>query len=147
MQPELSNNAVDGAFADAEVRLAEFLGDDFGAGFRIQKAVPDHLTDEFLGAPIVGAGAAFGTEQSGAAFLQEEGAELEVTLPAKAEFGGGLVNALRAAFALDEHGELAGDFIVGGNGQGAGGALDTFFEKLKGQHGGTSGEECQDQSI
>ena len=147
MQSELRDDAIDGAFTDAEITLAEFLCDDFGAGFGIQEAMTDHLAEEFLGAAIGGAGAAFGAEESLAAFLQKEGAELEVTLPAKAEFGGGLVNALRAAFALDEHGELAGDFIVGGNGQGAGGALDTFFEKLKGQHGGTSGEECQDQSI
>ena len=132
MQPELSNNAVDGAFADAEVSLAEFLGDDFGTGFRIQKAVPDHLADEFLGAPIVGSEAAFGAEESLAAFLQKEGAELEVTLPAKAELGGGAVNALAAAFALDEHGELAGDFIVGRDGQGAPFALDAVLEKLEG---------------
>ncbi len=134
MQPELSNDAVDGAFADREVRLAEFLGDDFGAGFRIQKAVPDHLADEFLGAPIVGAGAAFGAEESLAAFLQKERAELEVTLPAKAEAGGGAVNALAAAFALNEHGELAGDFIVIGNGQGTRGALDAVLKELEGKH-------------
>jgi hypothetical protein len=135
LQPELSNDAVDGAFADTEVSLAEFLGDDFGAGFRIQKAVPDHLADQFLGAPIVGAGAAFGAEESLAAFLQKQRAELEVTLPAKAELGGGAVNALAAAFALDEHGELAGDFIVFGNGQGPGGALDAVLEKLEGKQG------------
>jgi hypothetical protein len=108
--------------------------------------MPDHLADEFLGAAIVGAGAAFGAEESGAAFLEKEGAELEVTLPAKAEFRGGLVNALGAAFALDEHGQLASDCIVGGNGQGARGAEDAFFGKLQGQHGGTSGEECQHKS-
>ena len=118
------------------------MRDDFGAGFGIQKAVTDHLADEFLGATIVGSGAAFGAEESGATFLQEEGAELEVTLPAKAEWGGGAVNALRAALALDEHGELAGDFIVGGKGQGADGARDTLFEKLPGQQGRPAGKSA-----
>ena len=78
-----------------KLALAEFLRDDFGAGFRIQEAVTDHLADEFLGAPIMGAGAAFGAEERRAAFLQKEGAELEVTLTAKTELGGGAVNALR----------------------------------------------------
>jgi hypothetical protein len=130
LQPELSHNAVDGAFADTEVSLAEFLGDDFGTGFRIQEAVTDHLTDEFLGAPIRGAGAAWGTEERRGAFLQKEGAQLEVTLTAKPELGGGAVNALAAAFALDEHGKLTGDFIVFGNGQGTGIALDAVLEEF-----------------
>lgn len=134
MQSELSNDAIDGAFADAEVSLAEFLRDDFRAGFRIQEAVTDNLADEFLGAAVVGSGAAFGAEEGGGAFLQEEGAELEVTLTAKTELGGGTVNAFAAAFALDEHGELARDFIVFGNGQGARCALDAVLEKLEGKH-------------
>ena len=134
MQPELSNDAIDGAFADAEVTLAEFLRDDFSAVFRVQEAVTDHLADEFLGAPVTRAGAAFGAEESLAAFLQKEGAELEVTLPAKTELGGGTVNAFAAAFALDEHGELAGDFIVFGNGQGTRCALDAVLEKLERKH-------------
>jgi hypothetical protein len=134
LQPELSNDAIDGAFADAEVTLAEFLRDDFSAVFRVQEAVTDHLADEFLGAPVTRAGAAFGAEESLAAFLQKEGAELEVTLPAETELGGGPVNALAAAFALDEHGELAGDFIVFGKGQGTRCALDAVLEKLERKH-------------
>ena len=55
--------------------------------------MPDHLADEFLGASIRGAGAAWGTEERRSAFLQEEGAELEVALTAKTELGGGTVNA------------------------------------------------------
>jgi hypothetical protein len=116
LQSKLSDDAVDGAFTDAEVTLAEFLRDDFGAGFRIQEAVTNNLADQFLGASVIGFGATLGAEKSGAAFLQEQGAELEVALPAIAELGGGMVDAFRAAFALDEHGEFAGDFIVLGNG-------------------------------
>jgi hypothetical protein len=116
LQPELSNDAVDGAFTDAEVTLTEFLGDDLGAGFRVQEAVTDHLTDEFLGASVMRSGAAFGAEESLAALLQKQSAKLEVTLTAEAEFAGGAVDALGAAFALNQHGELTGDFIALGNG-------------------------------
>jgi hypothetical protein len=79
-------------------------------------AVTDDLADQFLGASVVGFWAAFGAEEDRATFLQKKGAELEVTLTAIAEFGGRTVNTFRAAFALDEHGEFAGNFIVGRNG-------------------------------
>ena len=116
MQAELRHDPVDGPFTDGEVTLAEFLRDDLSAGFRIQEAVTDHLADDFLGASVLGLGAAFRAEESLAALLEKKRAELEVTLTAKTEFGGGAVNTLRAAFALDEHGELTGDFIVFGDG-------------------------------
>jgi hypothetical protein len=145
LQSELSNDAIDGAFADAEVTLAEFLREDFGAGIGIEEAVADHLADEFRGAPVGGGGAAFGTEERRGAFLQEEGAELEVTLTAKTEWGGGTVNALAAAFALDEHGELTRDFVVLGKGQGARLALDAVLEKLEGRQADLRGE-CHDES-
>jgi hypothetical protein len=112
LQAELSDDPVDGAFTDAEVALAEFLSDDFGAGFGIQEAVTDDLADQFLGASVIGFGAAFGAEEGRPAFFEEEGAELEVTLPAIPEFSGRLIDAFRAALALDQHGEFAGNFIV-----------------------------------
>ena len=135
MQTELGNDPVDGAFADGEISLAEFLRDDFGTGLRVQEAMADDLTDEFLGAAILAFGAAFGAEKRLTAFLQKEGAKLEVTRTTKAEFSGGAVDTLRAAFTLDEHGELAGNFVVGGNGQGAGIAADALVEKLERKHG------------
>jgi hypothetical protein len=146
LQSELSDDAVDGAFTDAEVTLSEFLSDDFAAGFRVQEAVTDDLADEFLGASIIGFRATFGAAEGRATFLQKKGAELEVTLTTEAEFGGGAVNAFRAAFALDQHGEFAGDFIVLGNGQGSGWALDAFLEQLEGNHAGLQGE-CHNKSI
>jgi len=45
LESELADDAVYGAFADAEVTLSKFLSDDFGAGLRIQKSVADNLTD------------------------------------------------------------------------------------------------------
>jgi hypothetical protein len=94
LQPELSNDAVDGAFTDAQVTLTEFLGDDLGTGFRVQEAVTDNLADEFLGTSVIGFGATFGAEESLAALLQKQSAKLEVTLTAEAEFAGGAVNPL-----------------------------------------------------
>lgn len=143
MESELGNDAVYGSFADREVTLSEFLSDDFGARFRIQKPVADDLTDEFLGAPVVGFGTSFGAEESPAAFFQKEGPELEVALTAITEFGSGPVNAFRAAFALDEHGELPSDFVVLGNGQGTGLALDAFLEKFERNHGDLQGRVPQ----
>jgi len=96
--------------------------------------MPDHLANDLLGASVLRFGAALGAEQSQAAALQKKRAQLEVTLAAITEFGGGAVNALAAAFALDEHGELTSDFVVFGNGQGAEGALDALLEELEGKH-------------
>jgi hypothetical protein len=139
LESELGNDAVDGSFADGEVTLSEFLSDDFGAGFRIQEAVADNLTDKFLGAPVVGMGASFGAEQSGASFLKKKSPKLEVPLAAKTEFSGGTVNAYRAAFALDEHGQFTSDLIVWGDGQGAELALNPLLEKFERNHANLRG--------
>jgi hypothetical protein len=66
--------------------------------------------------------------------LKKESSELEVALTAETEFGRGAVNACRAAFTLDEHCEFKGDFVVVGNRQGTGIALETFLKKFEGNH-------------
>lgn len=119
------------------------MRDHLRTGLRIEEAVTDDLTDQFLRAPVVRSGAALGTEQSSAAFFEEELSELEVALAAETELGGGVLDARRAAFALDEHGKLARDFVIGGNGQGAEFALDTLFEELQRNHR-ISWAECHD---
>ena len=136
MKPELADDAVYGSFADREVTLSEFLSDDFGAGFRVEKSMADDLTYEFLGAPVVGFGTSFGAEESLAAFFQEEGPDLEIALAAIVELGGGMVNTFGSAFALNEHGEFPGDFVILGNGEGAGLALDALFEQFERNHRG-----------
>jgi hypothetical protein len=135
LESELGNDAVYSPFADREMTLSEFLSNDLGAGLRIQESVTDDLTDEFLGAPVVAFGASFGAEESLAAFLKEKSSELEVTLTAIAEFGGGMVNAFRAAFAVNEHRDFTRDFVVFGDGQGPDCALDALPEKFEGNHG------------
>ena len=139
METELGNDAVNGSFADREVTLSEFLSDDFSAGVRIQEAVTDDLTDQFLGAPVVGFGTSFGTEESLAAFFEKEGAELEVTLAAETKLGGGAIDAIRAALAVYEHGEFTSDLVILGNGQRAEFTLDAFAEKCESDHRGPPG--------
>ena len=140
MESELGNDAVYGPFGDTEVTLSEFLSNDLRASFRIQESVTDHLTDEFLGAPVVPFGASFGAEESLAAFFEEKSPELEVTLPAITEFGGGMVDAFGPAFAINEHGDFTGDFVVFGDGKRAECALDALTEEFEGNHRDLLGE-------
>lgn len=102
----------------------------------------DDLANELLRLPIVGFGTTFGAQKTLTSLLEEVGAELEITLAAKTVLCGNSVNAFGAAFTVDEHGELAGDFIIFGDRQRAAIALDAFFEKLDGNHTGASLREC-----
>ena len=147
MEPELGNYAVYAAFAGGETALPELLSNDLGGSFGIEEAMADDLADEFLCAPVIGFGSALGAEESVAAFFQKEGTELKVTLTAIAELGGDAVDALRTAFAVNEHGELTGDFVVFGNREGAEFALDPFLEKFERNHGDAPRRsECQNMS-
>jgi hypothetical protein len=130
----LGNDTVDGSFADRKVTLSEFLGDDFRARFRIEETMADDLTNHFLGAPIVGFGAPFGTEESLPALFEKEGSDLEVTLTAKTEFRRRAVNSFRAAFSLDEHGQFAGYLVVFRNGKSPRFTFDALFGKIERNH-------------
>jgi hypothetical protein len=138
LESELVNDAVYGTLTGTEVTLSEFLGNHFGTGLRIQEAVPDDLTDEFLSAPIVGFGSPFAAEKGFTALFEKKSSQLEVTLTAKAEFGSDAVNALCAAFAVDKHSKFTSDFVVFGNGEGAEFTFDALLEKLNRNHGGSS---------
>jgi hypothetical protein len=138
LKAKLGNNAIHGAFADAEVALPEFLGNDIGAGLGIQEPVADDLTNDFLGSAEVGFGSSFGAEKAQTAMLKEESSQLEIALAAETESCGHLVNVFGAAFSGDEHSQFARDFIVFGNRQGPAITLDAFFEKFDGNHGGAS---------
>jgi hypothetical protein len=130
------DDAIDGSFADREVTLSEFLSNNLCAGLRIEESVTDDLTQDLLGAPVVAFGASFGAEKGLPAFREKKSPELEITLTAKAEFGGGRINAFRAAFALDEHRDFTRDFVVIRDGQGAECALDALFKQFERNHKG-----------
>jgi len=142
----LGNDAIYGAFADTKVTLPKFLGNDIRGGFRIQEAVADDLTNEFLRAAVVGFGTSFGAEQTLTALLEEESPEVEIALATVTKFCGNPINAFGAAFTVDEHSQLVGDLIVFGNRQGATITLDAFFEKFERNHAGASLRKRDKQS-
>jgi hypothetical protein len=102
--------------------LADFLGQDTGGSVRVEKAVANDLLAGLLGAAVSSFGAAFVAEQSQRAPLLEEMEQLIVALLAKAELAGGGDGAGSLALAFVEHGEFAGDFVIVGHRQGAGGS-------------------------
>jgi len=134
LQSVLGNDTIDGSFADVEVTLSKFLGNDFGAGFRIQEPVADDLTNRFLGSTIVRFGTPFGAKESLAALFEEERADLKITLTAKTEFGRCTIDSFGTAFPFDEHGQLEGYLISFGNGEAPRFTLDALLGKLERNH-------------
>ena len=98
------------------------------------------LPDDFVGAAVVAFGTAALAVQSQGAPVDEGLAELEIALLAQAELLGGAGGAQAVAFAFDEHGEFAGDFVVGTDRQGASGADELEELEIEPSHG-TPGEE------
>ena len=146
MQPVALDDALDAARADGQAGLGELLGDDLGGSVGVEEAVADGLANGFLGTAVVPAGAGGVVDQGGGAPQGEGGAELEVALFGVAEGPGGLAGAQAEALAGDEHGELAGDLVVGGERQGAGGAEQLAELAVESEHGGTSSEEGRGQT-
>ena len=124
MQAVIGNDPFDAALTEGQTRLAEFLGDDFGGGLRIQKAVAQDLSDEWVGAAVIGFGAGLFGQQGGQAALLVVGEHLVIALAAKAIFLGEVGDLSLQALAFDEHEEAAGLLVGGGHRQGAGGALE-----------------------
>ena len=120
MQAVALDDALDAARADGQAGLGELLCDDLGGGVGVEEAVPDGLADGLLGTTVVAAGSGGVVDQGGGALPGEGVAELEVALLGVAEGLGGLAGAKAKALTSDEHGELAGDFVVAGQGQSTG---------------------------
>ena len=100
--------------------LNEFLGDDFGRGFRIEEAMTDDLADDFAGASVVLFRSAWLGEQSlGSGFL-ELLSELKIALATESELlGSGLGSQFTLAF--EQHGDASGHLIVLWDGETSGG--------------------------
>ncbi len=131
----MGNDPIYGAFADGKAALPELLGNDFGGSFRIEETVAQGLTDDLLGSTIVGLGASSQAQQCPASALLKKGPELVVALAAVTEFGGRFVGSIRATLSLHEHGQLAGDFVLVGNGKRAELTADEVSGKLDPGHG------------
>jgi hypothetical protein len=138
LQAVVGEDALDAALADREVGLAQFLGDDGGAGVRIQVAIAQDLADDGVSAARGGFGAGFVGEERGDATLEIGGVELVITLAAAAIFGGDGGDGLGEALALQEHEETLGLGIVSGDRQGARGSADELADGIErecGVHG------------
>jgi hypothetical protein len=131
----LGDDTVDGPFADMEVALPEFLGNDLGARFRVKKSVTDDLANDFLSAAVFCLGASLGANEGPGTLFAEQGEQLKVALAAVIEPGNDFVNRLVSTLSGDEHGELAGDLIIIGDGEGAVIAVNPFFGELERDHG------------
>jgi hypothetical protein len=99
------------------------------------------LAHGFLRTPIDAAGPRLVVDQGRVALLGKGVAELEVALFGVTEELGGGDGTEAKALAGDEHGELAGDFVVGREGQGAGRANQLALLTVKVKHDSTPREE------
>jgi hypothetical protein len=136
----VGDDAFDAAGTDDPAGLAELLGDDIGGGVRVEEAVADDLADDFVGTAVEAFGTAFLAEEGGGAAVGERLAELEVALFTEAELacGGGGAEAL--ALAFDEHGEFAGDLVVGVEGERASSADEELTLEIDVEHRVTGSE-------
>ena len=120
------------------------MGNDLGRSVGVKEAVPNGLADDFIGATVGPRGPRDVVDQGGGTLLAKGVAELEVALFAVAEGLGGLDGTQAKALAGDEHGEFAGDFVVGRRGQSAGWANQLALLAIKVKHGGTPEEGKED---
>ena len=118
----------------------EFLGDDGGGGFRIQKAVADDLTDQFVGTAVIGFGTAGQVLETEGSLLQVTRFDLEVALFGVVVLAGGGGGAQAGALAFDEHGQLVRDDVVGEDSEGTGLAHEGRLIEREGEHKWAEGE-------
>ena len=71
MKAVLGDDTVDTTGADREAGLPELLGDDFRGSIGVEKAMPNDLAHEFIGASIVRFGSArFALQRCGAVLVE-----------------------------------------------------------------------------
>ena len=130
----MGDDSVHAPFADTQVTLPEFLRNDLGARFRVKESMADDLANDFLRAAVFCLGASLGADEGLGPFFPEKRQQLKVALAAVIESGNDFVNRLVATLSGDEHGELAGDFILFGDREGAVLAENAFFGELQRDH-------------
>ncbi len=134
MKPILGDDPIHGPFADGEVTLPELLSNDLGTRFRVEEAMPDDLANDFLGAAVLCLGTSLGADEGFGPFFTEKSQELKVALAAVVESGDYFVDRLVSTLPGDEHGKLAGDLILLGDGEGAVVAANPLFGELERDH-------------
>lgn len=97
--------------------------------------MPDHLANDFLSAPVCCLGTSLGTDERLGPLFAEQGKKLKVALTAVIESGSDFVDGLIPALSGDEHGQLAGDLIVIGDGKDAVVTANPFFGEIERDHG------------
>ncbi len=120
MQTVIGDDPFDAPQAQGQTRLAEFLGDDLRGGVGIQKAVAQDLTDELVGAAIIGFGTGLPGLEGRQASSLVDGQHLVIALAAKAVFLGDVADLGLQTLAFDKHEEAAGLLIGGGDRKRAG---------------------------
>lgn len=113
----LFDNAFNAPGADLPSGLAKFLGDHVGGGIRVEKAMPDDLSNHLAGSAKVSFGAWFAGLESESALGFVGVEKLEIPLFAITVFLSGGGRSKSCAFALQEHGESARDFIIVADGE------------------------------
>ena len=120
MNAVIGDDAVDAAQADPEMGLAQFLGDDFGGGVGVQKAVAQDLAHGLVGAAVIGLGPGLlrlkGRQAPGLIVLQK----LIIAWPAKPVMLGDSRDVAFQTLAFQEHEETRGLLIGSSHGQSAG---------------------------
>ena len=135
MQAVVRDDACDAPGTDDPAALAEFLGDDVRRGLGIEEAMPDDLSDDFVGASVVAFGSAFLIEQRRGAVVAVGLSELEIALLAEAELAGRRAGSESVAFAFEEHDEFGSEFVVGRDVQDTVGTDKLPELRIEGKHG------------
>jgi hypothetical protein len=143
LQAVIGDNALNRTQADGEVGLAQLLRHDLSRSIWVQEKVAQDLPHRLIGTTIVGFGAGLLRLEGGNAALFEGGQQLIIALTAEAVFFGYSDDVLLEALAFDEHEEAASQNVLGGNGQGAGGAGELIGSRIEPQgalHGAKVGK-------
>jgi len=128
------NDPFHGADADIRTGLLQLLGDHFGRGVRIEKAMADDQPDHLLGPAVVGFRSATFAQQSHRAPFPVGVQQLIIALLGITELAGGRDRTKTLTLAFENHGQLACDLVTLRNRQSAVGPLQMKRLAVDEQH-------------
>lgn len=115
MQAVVGNDAFHAPNADLPSALTQLLRDHLRRGIAVEKTMPDHLANRFRRSPIIGLRPALPTLQCRRPSFAVSSTQLKIALLAVAELASRLKRSRFFALALDEHEQLASDFVALGH--------------------------------